>query len=354
MRRNFHSAVLAAVFAWLAPLAQAQVLASLPACNAKAPAIRQSGYVRIGGIEQWVTIQGRDCANPVVLMLHGGPGNPLSPYADAIYGAWEKDFTLVQWDQRGAGLTWSRNKPGEDDVLSVERMAQDGTELAAWLTAQLGKKKVILFGSSWGSILGVHMAKARPELFHAYVGTAQVVGGPDNQGATYMAAMALATAAGDQDALTKLTALGAPPWSNPRNFGVLRRITRKYEAQGSTPPPKAWWQPAAAYATPQVLADFEQSEEYSYLQFVGFKGNGMLSKVDLPKLGTTFAVPVFLLQGDVDLVTTPEVSRRYFDRIQAPKKAWVTLPRTGHDPNQTMVDGQFQVLMEQVRPLVVD
>src|SRR5664279_1943582 len=64
--------------------------------------IMEERFIRINGIEQWVTIKG-DRTKPVILFLHGGPGSPLSPYADAIYSKWEKDFILVQWDQRGAG-----------------------------------------------------------------------------------------------------------------------------------------------------------------------------------------------------------------------------------------------------------
>jgi pimeloyl-ACP methyl ester carboxylesterase len=55
-------------------------------------------FVPIGSIEQWITIKGTDRSNPVVLFLHGGPGDAWSPYADAMFAGWENDFTLVQWD----------------------------------------------------------------------------------------------------------------------------------------------------------------------------------------------------------------------------------------------------------------
>jgi len=80
--------------------------------------VHEEGFVAIGGIEQWVTVKGDNCANPIILFISGGPGNPLSPYSDAVYGAWSKDFTLVQWDQRGAGMTYGRSPPTRDAVLS--------------------------------------------------------------------------------------------------------------------------------------------------------------------------------------------------------------------------------------------
>ena len=75
----------------------AGLAASSPAgCASPTQKIDEKGFVKVGGIEQWVTVKGDSCANPIVLFLHGGPGNTLSPYAEAIHGAWAKDFTLVQ------------------------------------------------------------------------------------------------------------------------------------------------------------------------------------------------------------------------------------------------------------------
>ena len=182
-------------------------------CASPAQAVREQGYVPINGIGQWITVTGAACGNPVILFLHGGPGNALSPYADAIYAGWERHYTLVQWDQRGAGMTYAKQRPTDDVPLTLEQMRDDGIAVARYLRQRLGKDKVILMGSSWGSILGVHMAKARPDLFHAYVGTAQVVNARDNEAGMYRQVLALAQAAGDSATVDKLAALGAPPWT---------------------------------------------------------------------------------------------------------------------------------------------
>ena len=298
----------------------------------------------VGGTEQWVTISGERCDNPVVFFIHGGPGNPLSPYSKSIYGGWEKDFTIVQWDQRGAGRTFARNPGSDGEQLSIERMTKDGVEVAEYIRRRLGKDKVILVGGSWGSVLGVHMAKARPDLFSAYIGIGQLVSGQKNPEASYRKVLELARAAGDAETLGKIEPLGPPPWTNPRNFGILRRATRKYEAATTTPPPEGWWKPAAPYATAEALAAYEGGEEHSYLQFVGMNGRGMLSTVDLPTLGPDFAVPVYLIQGAQDLVTVPEVAKDYFDAIRAPGKDYILLPETGHDPNEASVRALRTVL----------
>ena len=311
---------------------------------ASSGAVSEERFVQIGGIEQWMTIRGASCANPVVLIVHGGPGNPMTPYAEQLYGAWEKDFTLVQWDQRGAGRTFGRNKGSADQTLTVERLAKDGIEVAEYVSGRLGKQKLILKGGSWGSVLGVHMAKMRPDLFAAYVGTSQLVGNPDNLIASYAGVLERARAAGDSKTAATLEALGPPPWKNPRNFGVLRRATRVYEGKATDPAPKAWWTKAPAYATPQAEAEYEAGEDYAFLQFVGMENNGMLSTIDLRKLGTRFDLPVYLIQGTEDLVTTKELTQVYFDSIVAPHKELIMLERVGHDPNAAMLDAQYKVL----------
>ncbi|WP_426192362.1 alpha/beta fold hydrolase [Massilia sp. DWR3-1-1] len=312
----------------------------------------QHGFVPIGGIEQWVTVKGDDCANPIILFVHGGPGNPLSPYSDALYGAWSKQFTLVHWDQRGAGMTYGRNKPSEATPLSIAQLRDDGLEVAAWLGQRYGQRKVILWGSSWGSILAVHMALQRPALFYAYLGTAQVVGYRANQAVSYPKLRQLVHEAGDVPALAILDGVGAPPWTDPRSFGKVRKIIRRYEAKVTTAAPAAWWTPAPLYATAQAQADYEGGEDYAFLQFVGLRGDGMFSTVDLPSLGTQFAIPVFFVEGAQDLLATPDVAQRYFDSIEAPAKAIVVLPRAGHDPNQDVIDAQYKMLAEKILPLI--
>jgi pimeloyl-ACP methyl ester carboxylesterase len=321
------------------------------ACASSAQPLDEKGYVRIGGIEQWITIKGSRCANPVILFLHGGPGNPNSPFAASMYASWEKDFTIVQWDQRAAGMTFGRNKPRDDERLTIEQMRDDGLAVAAYLQHHLAQRKIILMGSSWSSILGVHMIRAGPELFYAYIGSSHIVGSRENQATTYTRLLAMAREAGDKDSIGKLEAVGTPPWINPRNSGIVRRVVYKYEAMHTDPPPKSWTI-APEYASAKAQADYEGGEDYSYIQFVGMKGDGMYAGVDLPKLGTTFSIPFYMVQGEQDLLTLPDVSRRYFDSIHAPRKEFVSIPRAGHDPNQAMLDAQFRILKERIVPLL--
>jgi pimeloyl-ACP methyl ester carboxylesterase len=344
------------------PVSVAALIAIAPAASADPPhvkdlnasclvmgrSVNETGYVTIGGIRQWVTIEGQNCANPVVLMVHGGPGNPNTPFAHNLFGNWAKQFTIVQWDQRGSGKTYAESKPREGEVLTMARLIEDGVEVARYATQRLGKRKLILMGGSWGSALSVSMAMAAPDMFQAYVGTAQLVNYQADMAVSYIKTLVLAKSAGDADSVGKLEKLGPPPWIDAGAFGILRRVTRKYEALRSDPPPKGWFAFGPGYDTPAYEAAYEAGEDYSFLNFVGAADDGMGPKVDLRKLGVRFAMPVYMLQGDEDLVTPPEVSRAYFDELVAPKKEFLSLARTGHDPNRTMIDAQYRVL-ERVR-----
>src|SRR5262245_22325115 len=166
--------------------------------------IDEARYIELGGIEQWVTIRGENRDNPVVLFLHGGPGDATNPWGYAGFRLWLKSFTVVQWDQRGAGKTLGRNGPGQATTISLDRMTRDGVELTERLLADLHKDKLILVGHSFGSILGIGMAKSRPELYYAFVGTGQVADPARSYTVAYSELMKKAEALGEQRAIDEL------------------------------------------------------------------------------------------------------------------------------------------------------
>ena len=67
--------------------------------------IDEAQYVPIGGIDQFISIRGENRNNPVILFLHGGPGDATNPWGYLAFRSWLEYFTVVQWDQRGAGRT---------------------------------------------------------------------------------------------------------------------------------------------------------------------------------------------------------------------------------------------------------
>jgi pimeloyl-ACP methyl ester carboxylesterase len=311
--------------------------------------IDEEMFVPIGGIPQWVTIKGADRANPVILFLHGGPGDALSPIADSMFAGWDKDFTLVQWDQRGAGRTYSTNGEQIEPTMTMERMAQDGIDVAEYLATHLGKKKIILVGMSWGSMLGIPMAHARPDLFQVYVGIGQFVNWRRNVVASYVRVLELARTAGDKPSVDALTALGPPPWNTLHKWPVFRKIENAYQAKRVTVPP-APQALSPAYASAQEQKQYEAADDFSFVHFWGMTMSGPETSVDLPAVGTEFAIPILVVQGEEDLKAIPALAKDYVDSIKAPRKRFVLIPGAGHDPSVAEIAAAHNLLLEQATP----
>jgi pimeloyl-ACP methyl ester carboxylesterase len=309
-------------------------------------AVDEGMYVPIGGIDQWVTIKGQDASNPVVLVLHGGPGASFSPYDDTLFGAWRRYFTVVQWDQRGAGRTYTKNAPPIESTMTIDRMVEDGIEVSEFLENHLRKQKIAVFGGSWGSLLGIYMVKRRPDLFCAYVGTAQMV--RSDFGATYKRVLVMAEAARDEAAIKDLTTIGPPPWNSFKTFMVFIRWVGAYEAKHATP---LYMIASPEYASPQEREAWGASMTFSVQHFFGKDLSGPLMKFDLGALGTDFKVPVFIVQGEDDLRAPPDIAREYFDSIRAPRKQFFDVPSTGHEPSAASIAVVWKVLLERARPL---
>ena len=308
--------------------------------------IDEARFVRIGGIDQWITIRGEDRANPVLLILAGGPGNSLVPLA-SVFRAWERQFTVVQWDQRGAGKTYGKNGVREAP-MTIERMRDDGIELTRVLLERLQKAKLVLVGHSWGTVLGVMMVKAHPELFYAYVGTGQVVAKEEKEEILYAALMETVRNAHDDDGLAKLTAIGAPPYKSQTDLLVERDVSERYDTDAERNL-EATLRPVVLFAP-----DFSMVDIYSMLQGSKFASNALYHEMlgyDARTLGPEFAVPFFVFNGDQDRVTPADLARRYVDTIVAPQKAFVALPGGGHSAILTMPDRFLGELVTRVRPL---
>jgi pimeloyl-ACP methyl ester carboxylesterase len=231
-------------------------------------------------------------------------------------------------------------------------MAQDGIEVAEFLTMHLHQKKIIILGGSWGSILGVFMAHARPDLFYAYVGVAQRVNWQQDLSAGYARVLEMARAAGNQQAITALTAIGPPPWHLVAKWPMYRKWERIYQARLVTAPPdSAIISPE--YASPEEQVQYGAADDFSFMHFWGETLSGPLTKIDLPALGTSFAIPVVIIQGQQDLTAAPELAKAYFDSIKAPCKQFYLVPGTGYEDSATSLALTLKVLIEQVPPLTL-
>jgi pimeloyl-ACP methyl ester carboxylesterase len=308
--------------------------------------IEEGLYVKIGGIDQWIQIRGQDRKNPVLLCLHGGPGASWLRLT-TLFLPWEKKFTVVQWDQRGTGKTLETTGASIASTMSVDRMAEDGIEVAEFLRGHLHKDKIVLLGFSWGSLLGIHMAMRRPDLFDAYVGTGQISDMPHGQRIGYEYALSQSRVANDAPSVTLLTNMGPPPFDSRQKIDAFFQVLEKYECESDRNIPKG-----ALFAPNLSLWDLYNWRK-GVLQVPTFGVYHEMVSAVTASLGTDFQIPMFVFQGALDKRTPAPLAQEYFDQIHAPRKAFVRFEGVGHFAAWTMPDRFLQELVRRVRPLAM-
>ena len=322
--------------------------------NASALAIRTPNgideglFVRAGDIDQWISIRGEDRNNPVILVLHGGPATSYMSFT-AFFQRWEKHFTVVQWDRRGVGKTFGRNGRARSGEMTLDRIAEDGNEIAEFVRRHLHQDKIILLGHSMGSMIGVVMAARRPDLFHAYVGTEQIINMARNEEISYQTILDRSRAAGNAATVKKLERIGAPPYKRPMNWGAKQRAAEVAD-------------PAYGRIASQIRRMVLFSPSYSLKDILDFLGGSMfcISKLyalwmafDAYRLGTSFQTPIFIIEGEEDVMTPSELAGEWVSAIDAPQKAFVPIEGASHLAFVTAADVYLAELVGRVRPLAL-
>jgi proline iminopeptidase len=294
--------------------------------------IERNETVRIGGIEQFISIRGRDRRNPVLLILHGGPGFPELALAWWNTRALEEYFTVVHWDQRGAGKTYLLNDPKQiAPTMTPEQFVLDAEELTGWLRRDLSKDKIFVLGHSWGSYVGLKLAERRPEWLHAYIGTGQATNTPESERRGWAYAMAAARKADNQDAIRELASIApyaAAGGQIPLPDIALERKWSDFFGGVMAYRPGQVDDKAARLSPDYTDAEAARVfEGNSYSQ--GFLFSAIVS-LDLSKV-TELRCPLILLEGRHDRTVNSDVAHEWFDKVKAPAKRFVWFENSAHE-----------------------
>ncbi len=307
--------------------------------------------LEIGGIKQWISVRGANPSNPILLFIHGGPGSPMMPESWTFERPWEDFFTVVQWDQRNAGKTFSAAGRKPDPHLTIDRMQADAEALVDSLRHRYGKQKIFLMGHSWGSILGLRVAQARPEWLYAYIGVGQVVNGMRNEVVGYRQTLAEARRVGNDSAVRALEALA--PYPDPGRPLSMDKIIieRRWDvALGGMLYGKSRDQSSDAW---QLSPDYTAYDDTSAILGIGISVKALLPAMAATDFDadTVFRTPVFIFAGKEDRTTPESEAKAYFDRIHAPAKTFFEIDHAAHyvvneAPGVVLLD-----LVQHVRPL---
>lgn len=288
----------------------------------------------IGGVAQTVLIRGHDVTNPVLLFLHGGPGTSEMPLLRVFnLPALERRFTVVVWDQRGAGKSFAAIEPLH--AMNVGQFVSDARELVEALCARFRTGRIYLAGHSWGSILGVLTARECPERIAAYVGIGQVANMLQGERRSWRWTLDRAREAGDARAVARLLRMGEPPYAGDMRAHVVaqRAILARYggEVHGDR-----------RGAMPFVIRGLLAAKEYGWRDRVNFFRGifatmrvmwPQILAIDLERQVPELAVPVYFLLGRHDMEAPSDLAARYFDALRAPRKMLVWFERSAHLPN---------------------
>jgi pimeloyl-ACP methyl ester carboxylesterase len=321
MRRTIGAvgaALVAIALAWWGLRVHTPAIADDPAHPGAA--IASLEQVTLHGDPQWVLIRGRNRHAPIVLFLHGGPGNPLMRFAHAFQRPLEKDFLVVQWDRRGAGKSY--RGPVDIPHMRASREIADTIALIEKLQARFGARKIILIGHSYGTELGALVAAQRPDLVRAYVGVGQVACRWKRVQAMQEAWLLPQAAARRDNTLVKTIRAHKPFDHEVAVFaygGAVEHATNKVPL---------WLM--SLRAPEYSLRDVWHTRKgirftHGHLKRDVYAGALMDAVPRIP-------VPVYFFEGRGDRVTPPVCVQDYLKRLDAPQKEIVWFEQSAHYP----------------------
>lgn len=307
----------------------------------------------IGGIPQGLIIRGADRNNPVLLFVHGGPGLPSYAFLTEEFKKLERLFTICYWEQRGAGMSYSKGI--DTGTMTLHQLVDDAAEVSRYLIQKFKQQKIYLLGHSWGTFLGSFTVNRYPELFHAYLGVGQL-------GDTYLSeqysrdfAIKEAIRRNEVQTVKKLQALEVPPkTASGEEWWKYLAEERSYVFKYG----------GARYGKQRTVNDIRKAvlfcQEYTLQQKMNFSKAVEFSQQrlwhylmenDLNIVLTKQTVPVYIFQGIHDHQTDYGLAKAYFDKLDAPFKRFYTFNHSAHSPHVEEYDAFEKIIRNDVLKL---
>ena len=301
--------------------------------------IQESGFVTLNGIRQFLQIRGEDPSNPVIVVLHGGPGSPvtfLSPYYQRVL---ERDYTVVNFDQRGSGRTYYENRE-TGAALSTEAILADTDAIIDYVCERFGQEKVIVLGHSWGTVLGSMYVKEHPEKVEAYIGVGQCVSNMEGDAFAAEEGIRRARNSGDEETAQKISVL-LTQYQNTTDIPEKFLLTMDIRHAGA-----AYFHYAGELSMLQTIWLGLTSPEMSLTDIRWFLASGSSMEnflklqqpllrdcigFDANRLGA-YEVPVYYISGEQDWITPAVLVEDYYQTVEAPDKQMRLIPDAGHTP----------------------
>ena len=312
-----------------------------------AGSISEKIFLNINGVKQGMFIKSKNANNPVLLYLHGGmPDYFLSEeYPTGL----ENYFTVVWWEQRGSGMSYSADIPPE--TLTVEQMISDTLEVTNTLRHRFGQEKIYLMGHSGGTFIAIQAAARAPELYHAYIGVAQMSYQLKSEKLAYDYMLQQFKKNGNTNMVRKLEAAPVTmTGGTPDVYRALRDPAMHSLGIGTM-------HGMNSVVTGIVLPSW-QSRDYTLIEKVhtwtakAKSGVAMLwddmIATDLSQQVTKFDIPVYFFSGIYDYTVNYTLAKDYFEKILAPVKGFYTFEQSAHSPIFEEPEKTQKIMLEDV------
>ena len=311
--------------------------------NSKTPdgGINETFYADINGTQQWISIYGQNTDNPVLLYLHGGPGEATSFFDYAFTRKWSDVYTVVTWDQRNCGKSFSKDQC--DNPLTYDILMKDGEEVTKLILQHLNKEKLTILGHSWGSIYGCNLVMAHPEYYDAYIGTGQLIDFRKNEEAFKKEAAKWTE--GDKEGLALLGKLQGDEftmeYAQARN-ALMKRYGYDMLADGAD-----YSIGAAVIFNPYYsIGDFAKMLIYDFTPYLNFINSDEFARFSLTGRNH-YEVPFYNINGDKDYQTNHILAEEYFETVEAPYKKLYIMKGSTHGLLETR-SGEFSDIIHEI------
>ena len=284
------------------------------------PAVFQKKiHVNINGVEQGMFIKGKDINNPVLLFVHGGPGMPEYWLTQRYPTGLEDHFTVVWWEQRGAGLSYSPDIPPA--TMTAEQFVADTIAVTNYLRKRFDREKIYLMAHSWGSYIGIQAAAREPDLYYAYIGVGQISHQIQSEQLAYQYALAYYKENGNTNMLRKLEA--APPTLTvplPTAYEALRDTYMHRAGVGTTREMKSVI--TGIFLPSWQFREYTVGEKVNlwrgkfYSRSRNFSLWDKMQTTDLTQQVTKLEIPVYFLHGLYDYTCAYPLAKEYFEQLE--------------------------------------
>lgn len=287
--------------------------------------------VNINGLEQGMFIKSKNPKNPVLLYLHGGM--PDYFLTEKYPTGLEDNFTVVWWEQRGSGLSYSADVLPE--TLTPELILSDTKEVTNYLRKRFDQNKIYLMGHSGGTFIGIQMAEQFPELYHAYIGVAQMSNQLESERLAWEYMLQQFKERGNSKMVKKLESAPVTLKDGvPKAYLGLRDQAMHSLGIGTMHEMNSVitgiFLPSLAnreYSLPEKL-NMWRAKSRSGISILWTD----IMKTDLAKKVVELKIPVYFFEGKYDYTCSYDVAKSYFEKLNAPVKGFYTFEKSAHSP----------------------